>query len=96
MSGALLWPLLGGLVLYAIIHSSVRSAGNSLQSKFQKLGNLKGRPQSQIVAAVGPPNSISARAEGGQTLQWLKPGYHIVLIFDADEICQGVTHESKN
>jgi hypothetical protein len=69
--------------------------GKGLQGKFVKLGTLKGRTQSEIVASVGKPNSISAAAGGKRLVQWITPGYHIALLFDADGVCEGVTHEFK-
>src|SRR5450759_2873296 len=54
--------------------------GKGLQGKFVKLGTLKGRTQSEIVASVGKPNSISAAAGGKRLVQWITPGYHIALL----------------
>ena len=71
----------------------VKAQGRALQKKFVELGTLKGRTKAEIIAAVGNPQSVSARAGGGTLLQWLATGYHIALIFDADGICQGVSHE---
>lgn len=62
------------------------------QSKFKNLGVIKGRTKAEILQAVGPPNSVSAMAHGGEILQWITPGYHIALIFTND-ICDGVSHE---
>lgn len=95
MGAALIVPLIGGLLIYAVIHVLVRAPGASLQQKFVRLGTLAGRPEAEIVAAVGPPQSRGV-APGGYLLQWMATGYHIALRFDAQGICQGVTHEFKS
>jgi len=95
VGGVLAVPFVGGLVIYAVIRALVRAPGASLQQKFVKLGTLKGRPEADIVAAVGPPQSRGVAA-GGYLLQWMATGYHIALRFDAQGICQGVTHEFKS
>lgn len=82
----------GGFVVYIIIQALVKAGGRSLNAKFVALGILKGRTKAEIVAAVGPPSSISQTVDG-QLLQWIETGYHIALRFDRDEICLGVTHE---
>ena len=38
-----------------------------------------------IIAVVEPPNAISSTSDGGQLLQWVSTGYHIVLKFDEEE-----------
>jgi hypothetical protein len=88
-------PLIGGLILYAIISVVVRSPGSFLRTKFQSLGTLRGKSFQTIVASVGPPTSRSGAANGKTLYQWMATGYHIALIFDGD-ICEGVTHEFAN
>ena len=88
-------PIVGGLILYLIIHAVVRAPGSSLQSKFVKLGTLKGKTLQEITAACGQPNSISATADGKKVRQWMATGYHIVLLFDENDICLGVSSETK-
>ncbi len=88
-------PLVGGLILYAIIHSIVRAPGMSLAGKFRGLGTLKGRTRDEIIARVGPPQSASAQPGGKTLLQWQATGYHIALRFDENGLCEGVTHEFK-
>lgn len=87
-------PLVGGLILYAIIHAVVRAPGSSLNSKFVELGTLKGKTLEEIKAKVGAPNSVSYKGTT-KVCQWMQTGYHIVLIFDENDICQGVTHETS-
>lgn len=90
-----LGPLIGGIVLFALISSVGGAPGRFLQQKFQKLGELKGKTEEEIVAAVGTPQSVSADEDGGKILQWTAAGYHIVLVFDAKGKCAGVSHETQ-
>jgi hypothetical protein len=83
----------GGFLIYLVISVMVKSPGRALQSKFAGIGVLKGKTKEDIIAAVGPPNGISSAPNGGQVLQWMATGYHIVLLFDSNGICQGITHE---
>jgi hypothetical protein len=87
-------PIIGGLILYAIISELVKAPGKSLQRKFLSLGTLTGKSKSQIISVVGQPNSISGTAGGKTLCQWMATGYHIALIFNG-EICEGVTHEFR-
>jgi hypothetical protein len=89
-------PIVGGLILYGIIAAIVSVPGNVLAQKFGELGTLTGKTKEEIISKVGQPNSISAAIDGGQVLQWLAAGYHIVLLFDKDGICKGLSHESKS
>ena len=88
-------PAIGGIILYFIIHAVVRVPGTTLQTKFQSLGTLKGKTLQQIVSVCGQPNSVSATADGGKIRQWMAAGYHIVLIFDANDICLGISSETS-
>lgn len=83
---------IGGLVLFGVISALAKAPGNLLQQRFVELGQLTGKTRSEIIAAVGPPNSISAVGDGKSLLQWMASGYHIALLFDG-EICLGVNHE---
>jgi hypothetical protein len=95
MGDATIWlgPLLGGLLLYGLIHLLVRSGGYSLQGKFRRMGNMTGMSKAAIIAAVGNPNSVSGLPEGKQLLQWMAPGYHICIRFTQDGTFDGITHE---
>ena len=88
-------PLVGGLILYAIISAAVRTPGAMLRNKFQRLATLRGKSFQTIVAITGPPTSRSGAQNGKNLYQWMATGYHIALIFDGD-ICEGVTHEFAN
>ena len=92
-------PIIGGFILYLIIHALVRTPGSMLQSRFASLGILQGKTGAEIQAKCGPPSAISASVnEQGQPIiikQWQSTGYHIVLIFDQNDICLGVSHEVK-
>ena len=88
-------PLIGGLILYAIISASVKAPGTALQVKFMTLGTLKGKTFNEIQNACGSPNSTSVGANGVKIYQWMATGYHIVLLFDENDICLGVSSETK-
>ncbi|MBQ9934658.1 MAG: hypothetical protein IJO70_02325 [Lachnospiraceae bacterium] len=92
-------PLIGGLIMYAIISALVKAPGASLQTKFVQLGTLKGKTYSEIVTAVGNPSSTSATVDADgkpvKIKQWMATGYHIVLLFDENDICLGVSSETK-
>ena len=91
--GIAILPILGGILLYYFTHAAVRAPGVALSKKFVALGNLKGKTYSEIVSACGAPNSTSAAANG-KLCQWMATGYHIALLFDENDICQGITHNS--
>jgi len=91
MSGCL-WTLLGGSLLSGATNAAVRAPGRELQRKFVALGVMTGKTKEDIVAAVGPPSSISQLPDGKMLLQWIATGYHIALLFDG-ETFDGVTHE---
>ena len=88
-------PIVGGLIWYAITKAVVKAPGNALQQKFINLGTLKGKTFSEIQNACGSPNSTSVGANGVKIYQWMATGYHIVLLFDENDICLGVSSETK-
>ena len=90
----MIWVVLGGVLLAVVISALVKAPGQSLNSRFVALGELKGKTKDQIVAVVGPPNSVSVAGEGKTVCQWMATGYHIALLFDGDT-CEGVTHEFR-
>lgn len=84
----------GGLLLFALISVAVRARGYALARKFAKAGPLAGKTKTEIIALVGPPNAVSVMPQGKTLNQWLRPGYHIALLFEG-EICESVTHEFR-
>ncbi len=66
---------------------------DNFANKFAHLGNLIGRPESEIVKAMGTPTRID-RLENRYIYTWIKPAYEIGLFF-ADGVCQGIAHESR-
>ena len=86
--------LLGGLIIHALMSAGVRAPGAALQKKFQNLGVLKGKTYSEITSVVGNPNSVS-QSNGMTICQWMATGYHIVLLFDGNNICLGVNSETS-
>lgn len=87
---------IGGIIGFILIAAFVRAPGNSLNSKFVKLGTLKGKTYSEISKVVGPSNAVSAMGNGKKLRQWQATGYHIALIFDSNDICEGVSSEIKS
>lgn len=85
---------IGGLLLYAIQSALVKAPGKVLNQKFVSLGTLKGKTYDEIVAVCGAPSSNSA-IDGGTVKQWMATGYHIALLFDENNICLGVSHETS-
>lgn len=88
-------PTIGGLVLYAIMDFAVTQPGRDMQKKFAKLEPLSGKTYAQIKKKCGAPASIStttdADGETVQIVQWMKAGFHIVLLFDMNDVCLGVS-----
>lgn len=73
--------------------------GIGLADRFYKLkqganGNLAGKTYGEIKAACGEPTSVSYDRAGGMVCQWMAGGYHIVLEFDRNHICTGISHEA--
>ena len=73
----------------------VTASGRVLKYKFEQLGIIQGKTLAEITAVVGLPNSISAISEGKILRQWQATGYHIALLFDSNDICEGITHVSR-
>lgn len=88
-------PIVGGLILFVITTVVVRLPGLALQRKFINLGTLKGKTLKEIQCACGSPNSISVNEEGVKIYQWMATGYHIVLLFDENDVCLGVNSETS-
>lgn len=83
-----------GIGISFFVYGLVRVPGTITNKKFVELGILKGKTYNEICSHVGQPNSISAK-EDGKVCQWINSGYHIALIFNEEDICQGVIHENK-
>jgi hypothetical protein len=89
--------ILGGALTILIIVLAVRAPGKRLNQAFVSLGTLQGLSYSEICARAGAPNAISASVDKeGKPLkvcQWIASSYHIVLLFDSNDICLGVSSE---
>lgn len=83
-----------GIGIFFLVYGLVRVPGTTLNKKFVQLGALKGKDYNEICCHVGQPYSMTTR-ENGTVCQWITSGYHISLVFDNDNICQGVIHESR-
>ena len=74
---------------------------NEIKNNFARLGDPTGRTYIQIISVVGKEtSSFSKKDENGNNItvrQWIGSGvggYHVVLRFDANDICLGVSYES--
>ena len=65
---------------------------HALSNGFVRMGNLIGLTMYQITANVGPPDSKSLIGNK-ILLQWIRPGYHMALLFDQNGVCLGIQHE---
>ena len=88
-----IFPLLGGIVLFFVIQVIVKMPGRALQSKFQSLGNMKGMSKSEIIQKCGNFKSIK-HIEGGSVCVWMATGYVISLVFDANDMVLRVGSET--
>lgn len=91
---------IAGFIGYLILSALTKAPGSVLQSKFANLtkdtgGVIAGKTYDEIVAACGAPSSVSSTGDGGKLCQWMATGYHIALIFDAENVCSGISHEAK-
>lgn len=66
----------------------------TIQKKFSRLGDPKGKTKGQIHDVMGKPTHIYYFVDCQSLSQWRTKSYHLVLHFEG-EICGGITHESK-
>lgn len=88
------WIILVPLIIWVIITAAAKTPGNMLAETFSNLGTLTGKSEVEIVAAVGPWTSRTGMEDGKYCLQWIRASYHIALLFTAEGVCEGVSHES--
>jgi hypothetical protein len=74
----------------------VTAPGRELARSFAALGQMTGKTLGEIVAVVGPPNSRAGMAHNTILCQWHANGYHIALLFDAQDRFIQVTSEYCN
>jgi hypothetical protein len=93
--------ILGIILIVAVIIGSAvtKTPSQELHEKFVNLGTLTGKSLSSIVSVVGNANSVSSTiGADGEIIyiyQWIQPAYHIVLLFDENKICLGVSNETR-
>jgi hypothetical protein len=78
--------MIAGFVSRVIGHAPSRA----LHRRFATYGPVEGRTKAEIIAAVGPPTSMSELPEGRTLAHWHAPGYDIALGFMPDEVCYGI------
>jgi hypothetical protein len=88
------WAIICAIIVYLVVSRFIRSRGQSLERKFQRIGRPAGKTRAEIIAVVGKPTQAS-RLPGGQSLlQWIATGYHISLRFRGD-VCDGIVLETN-
>lgn len=91
------WAVVIIFVILIIIGIAINASPITLKNKFVSAGTLRGRSKAEIIALVGRPTSVSGADAGKTLLQWMDStgsgSYHIALLFDQNDICEGVTHE---
>jgi hypothetical protein len=89
----------GGIIMYLLIGAAVKTPGKLLASKFASLGNMSGKSYSEIKSVVGAESSIARKTtEEGEVVtirQWMATGYHIVLLFDSNDMFIGISSETS-
>jgi hypothetical protein len=70
--------------------------GREMAVRFQSLGNIAGMPLSQIISVVGPPTARSVMANDQVLYQWQATGFHIAILFDANDRLLRITSEYAN
>jgi hypothetical protein len=87
----------GGFVGAYVIALRFVTAERSIHDKFLRLGSLNGLTRAEVVAAIGPPNSITEAGAGKKLLQWTKNssrgGFHVALLFGPDDVFERITHQ---
>ena len=85
------------LIVVCVVWAVSQIGPTNLKIRFAQAGALSGRSKADIIAAVGNPTSVSGAPNGGSVLQWINTSaggaYHVALLFDANGVCVGVTHE---
>ena len=92
-------PVLG-VIWWLFSSAMVKAPGNSLQNKFLTLtknsnGVIKGKTLKEVKDACGEPSAVSSLGNGKTLYQWQATGYHIALIFNEENICEGISSEIK-
>ncbi len=93
------WGLVIGMFTGFIVAHMMVGKGEVLRERFVKLGTLTGRTAQEIIRAVGPCSKIESchitdRDDApGYLYTWQSRAYTIVLLFDVNRVCIGVTKE---
>ena len=87
-------PIVILLIWFVAAKTTVKAPGNVLHHKFLSLGNLEGKTLAEIEQVCGEASASSFGEHGVKIYQWLASGYHIVLLFDKNDICLGVSFET--
>lgn len=51
-------------------------------SKFNRLGDIRGKTLQEVIDSAGLPQSYSSPSPGQILAQWIAPGFHVALLFE--------------
>jgi hypothetical protein len=69
-------------VVIGLIIGIINLVNRPSLSKFQQLGDIRGKTLAQVINAAGLPHSYSTPAPGKILAQWIDPGIHVALLFE--------------
>jgi hypothetical protein len=97
------------VILIGIVVGIINFARQPSARKFATLGDIRGKTLDQVIASAGLPQSYSSPAPGQVLAQWIRPGFHVALLFEyrgaslddwgnidahrQEFFCLGVTHQ---
>lgn len=97
------------VVAIGIVFAIANAVSRPSLSKFESLGDIRGKNLARVIGEAGLPQSYSTPAPGRVLAQWIAPGFHVALLFeyqgpagadwgniDAHRehfVCLGVTHQ---
>jgi len=80
------------LIVWLASSSSSGARRKTLQRGMIQLDDVTQHTYNEIVATLGPPNSLTAIGET-KLAQWISTGYHVAMSFDKDDKCLGIDSE---
>ena len=85
--------ILGIVILIILVCALIDTLINPNPTHMNKLGTVTGKHLNDIINIIGNPQSSSINNNNTITYQWITPGIHLVLLFDSNNVCLGVTHQ---
>lgn len=95
------WGTALGAAIALFVYSLIKISAEQLNKKFISLGNMTGKPYSEIVAVVGNPVSIEKKQatntkEWVKIVTWSKGRYSMVIMFDKNDRCNHIISQGYN